>query len=68
MPLVGASFLRMVTSPNIFKPPAHIDEAIAFTDALLEQPGVFEHLGTLDTDFKKLLQRTQVTVLVAPAR
>lgn len=106
MPMVMASFLRLVTSPKIFKRPAHIDDAIAFMDALLEQPGVHmatlgpewptlrqlcldktltandlpdawlaaatlqlgEHLVTFDSDFKKLLPRSQVTVLVATAR
>ena len=45
MPMVVASFLRLVTSPKIFKLPAGIDEAIRFVDALLEQPGV--HMASL---------------------
>jgi toxin-antitoxin system PIN domain toxin len=103
MPIVVASFLRLVTSPKIFRTPAGIDDAIAFVDALLSQPGVSmaslgpewpslrqlcldkqlagnhlpdawlaaatlrlgEHLVTFDTDFRKLLPRSQVTVLVA---
>jgi hypothetical protein len=106
MPMVIASFLRLMTSPKIFKTPASIDSAVAFVDALLEQPGVHmatlgpewptlrrlcvdkqltgndlpdawlasatvqlgEHLVTFDTDFKKLLARSQVTVLAAAAR
>ena len=105
MPMVVASFLRLVTSPRIFKQPASIDEAIQFVDALLEQPGVHmaslglewpilrqlcvdkqltgndlpdawlaavtlqlgEHLVSFDSGFKKLLPRSQVTVLVAKA-
>ena len=105
MPMVVASFLRLVTSPRIFKLPANIDEAIRFVDALLEEPGVYmanlglewptlrqlcldkqltgndlpdawlaaatlqlgEHLVTFDSDFKKLLPRSQVTVLVVMA-
>lgn len=105
MPMVVASFLRLVTSPKIFKVPARIDDAIQFVDALLEQPGVHmaslgpewlalrqlcldkqltgndlpdawlaaatlqlgEHLGTFDTDFRKLLPRSKLTVLVAAA-
>ena len=101
MPLVVASFLRLVTSPKIFKAPADIDDAISFVDALLAQPGVSmatsgpewpilrqlcmdknltgnhlpdawlaaatlhlgEHLVTFDTDFRRLLPRSQVTVL-----
>ena len=105
MPMVVASFLRLVTSPKIFKAPASIDEAIQFVDALLEQPGVHaaglgaewpalrqlcldkqltgndlpgawlaaatqqlgEHLVTFDTDFRKLLPRSKLTVLVGTA-
>ena len=105
MPMVAASFLRLVTSPKIFKVPARIDAAIQFVDALLEQPRVHmaslgpewptlrqlcldknltgndlpdawlaaatlqlgEHLVTFDSDFKKLLPRSQVTVLVGTA-
>jgi len=101
MPMVVASFLRLVTSPKIFKSPAAIDDAIAFVDALLAQPGVQlaglgpewpalrllclekqltgnalpdawltaatlqlgEHLVTFDTDFRKLLPRSRLTVL-----
>lgn len=103
MPLVVASFLRLVTSPKIFKAPADIDGAISFVDALLAQPGVSmatlgsewprlrqmcmdkkltgnhlpdawlaaatlhlgEHLVTFDADFRRLLPRSQVTVLAA---
>jgi toxin-antitoxin system PIN domain toxin len=103
MPLVVASFLRLVTSPNIFNSPADIDDAISFVDALLAQPGVSmatlgaewpvlrqlcldkkltgnhlpdawlaaatlhlgEHLVTFDADFRRLLPRSQVTVLAA---
>ena len=103
MPMVVASFLRLVTSPRIFKLPTPIDDAIGFIDALLEHPGVRlaalgaewpklrmlclsqqlggndlpdvwlaaatlqagEHLATFDTDVKKLLPRSQLTVLVA---
>lgn len=106
MPMVVASFLRLVTSPKIFKAPAGIDDAISFVDALLAQPGVQieilgpewptlrrlcldkqrtgndvpdawlaaatlqlgEHLVTFDADFRKLLPRSQVTVLVATTR
>jgi uncharacterized protein len=105
MPMVVASCLRLLTSPKIFKLPSGIDDAIAFIDAVLDQPGVQlaglgpewsalrqlcldkqlsgnqlpdawlaaatlqagEHLVTFDTDFKKLLPRTQLTVLSATA-
>lgn len=101
MPMVVASFLRLVTHPKIFVEPTPIKEAVAFVDALLAVPGVEmpalgsewplmrdlciektlaandipdawlaasvnqlgEHLVTFDGDFKRLLRRTQVTVL-----
>lgn len=52
MPMVVASFLRLVTSPKIFKLPAGIDEAIRFVDALLEQPGV--HMASLGSEWPTL--------------
>lgn len=105
MPMVVASFLRIVTSPRIFNSPASIGDALGFVDALLEQPGVHmstlgpewpllrrlcldkqltgndlpdawlasatlhlgEHLVTFDADFKRLLARSQLTVLAAVA-
>lgn len=54
MPMVVASFLRLLTSPKIFKSPARIDDAIGFVDALLEQPGV--HLATLGPEWPTLRQ------------
>lgn len=103
MPMVVASFIRLVTNPKIFVRPTPVEDAVGFVDALLSVPGVEmpslgiewpmlrqlcirkklaandipdawlaaaviqfgEHLVTFDTDFKKLLSRTQVTVLVA---
>lgn len=102
MPMVVASFLRMVTNAKIFVHPTPVEDAVGFVDALLSVPGVEmpelgvewpmlrqlcitkklaandipdawlaaavvqlgEHLVTFDADFKKLLGRTQVTVLV----
>ena len=101
MPMVVASFLRLVTNSKIFVRPTPVEDAVGFLDALLAVPGVEipplgtewpmlrqlcvekklaandipeawpavavvqlgEHLVTFDTDFKKLLRRTQVTVL-----
>ena len=103
MPMVVASFLRLVTNSKIFVQPTPVEDAIKFLDALLAVPGVEipalgtewpmlrklcieknlsandipdawlaaaviqlgEHLVTFNTDFKKLLSRSQVTVLVA---
>ena len=101
MPMVVASFLRLVTNAKIFVHPTPAEDAVGFVDALLSVPGVEmpelgvewpmlrqlcitkklaandipdawlaaaivqlgEHLVTFDSDFKKLLGRTQVTVL-----
>ena len=38
MPMVLASFLRLVTSPRIFQTPTPIADAVAFIDALLAAP------------------------------
>lgn len=103
MPMVAASFLRLVTNRKIFAKPTPVEHAVAFLDALLAVPGVEmpslgaewstlrelcvekklsandipdawlaaavirlgEHLVTFDVDFKKLLRRSQVTVLSA---
>lgn len=102
MPMVVASFLRLVTNAKIFVHPTPVKDAVEFLEALLATPGVTmpalgaewpilrqlcaekklsandipgawlaaavihlgEHLVTFDTDFKKLLKRTQLTVLV----
>jgi uncharacterized protein len=40
VPIVTASFLRLVTHPRIFVQPAPIGDALDFIDALLELPGV----------------------------
>jgi len=101
MPMVVASFLRLVTHSKIFIQPTPVEDAVRFLDALLAVPGVEvpslgaewpmlrqlcldrkltanaipdawlaaaviqlgEHLVTFDTEFKKLLRRTQVTLL-----
>lgn len=54
MPMVATSFLRLLTSPRIFKEPARIEEAMAFIDALLMQPGV--HLAGLGPEWPALRQ------------
>jgi toxin-antitoxin system PIN domain toxin len=104
MPMVLASFLRLVTSPKIFQQATPGKDAIAYIDAILASPGVHltplgpewsklrqlcldkhltgndlpdawlsaavthrgEHLVTFDRDFRKLLTRSQFTLL-APA-
>jgi uncharacterized protein len=102
MPMVLASFLRLVSSPKIFQVPTPVDDAVAFVDALLAVQGVHlallgpewprlrqlcidkqlkgndvpdawlaaatlhlgEHLVSFDRDFKKLIGRSQFTLLV----
>jgi uncharacterized protein len=104
MPMVIASYLRLVTSAKIFTKPTIIKDAVSAVDKILAEPGVVlatlgaewselrdlctakslsgndlpdawlaaatlhagEHLVTFDRDFKKLLPRSQLTVLLAP--
>ncbi len=40
MPMVVASFLRLVTNSKIFVHPTPVEEAVGFLDALLAMPGV----------------------------
>ena len=105
MPMVIASFLRLVSSPKIFRAPTPVADAVAFIDALLAAQGVHlaplgpewphlrqlciekqlkgnavpdawlaaatihlsEHLVSFDRDFRKLLGRSQLTLLEADA-
>ncbi len=52
MPMVLASFLRLVTSPKIFRLATPVEDAVAFADALLASPGV--HLATFGPEWSKL--------------
>ena len=54
MPMALASFLRLVTSPKIFRQATPIEDAVAFVDALLASPGV--HLASLAPEWPKLRQ------------
>lgn len=54
MPMVLASFLRLVTSPKIFRRPTPIEEAIGFIDALLLLPGA--QLAELGAEWKRFRQ------------
>lgn len=40
MPMVVASFLRLVTNPRIFAQPTPVPDAVGFLDALFTVPGV----------------------------
>lgn len=52
MPMVLASFLRLVTSPKIFQIATPVEDAIAFVDALLAAPDV--QLAPLGPEWAKL--------------
>ena len=54
MPMVLASFLRLVTSPKIFQLATPIEDAVTFVDALLASPGV--QLAPLGLEWLKLRQ------------
>ena len=54
MPMVVASFLRLVTSPRIFQQPTPIEDAVAFIDALMAAPGV--QLAPLGPEWPTLRQ------------
>jgi len=54
MPMVLASFLRLVTSPKVFQLATPIEDAVAFVDALLASPGV--QLASLGPEWPKLRQ------------
>lgn len=54
MPMVAASFLRLVTSPKIFHLATPIEDAVAFVDTLLASPGV--QLAPLGPEWPKLRQ------------
>jgi uncharacterized protein len=50
MPMVLASFLRLVSSPKIFQNPTPVEDALACVDALLAAQGV--HLATLGPEWR----------------
>lgn len=54
MPMVAASFLRLVTNPRIFTRPTPMETAMAFLDALLAMPGV--ELPALGSEWPMLRQ------------
>jgi toxin-antitoxin system PIN domain toxin len=54
MPMVLASLLRPVTSPNTLVQPTPITEAVAFVDAIVSAPGV--QLASLGPEWPKLRQ------------
>jgi toxin-antitoxin system PIN domain toxin len=55
MPMVPASFLRLVTSAKTFRQATQGKDAVAFIDAILAAPGV--RLASLGPEWSKLRQR-----------
>ena len=61
MPMVAASFLRLVTNPKIFVQPTPVDDAIRFVDALVAVPGVeMPSLGAEWPIFRQLCLEKQL--------
>ena len=56
MPMVLASFVRLVPSPTIFPAPTPVGHAVATIH-------LAEHLFSFDREFKKLIGRSQFTLL-----
>ncbi|MGQ0657996.1 MAG: TA system VapC family ribonuclease toxin [Chromatiales bacterium] len=57
LPMIAASFLRLVTHPKVFNHPTPIKDAVRFLDALLAAPGVeMPELGREWTAFRQLCQ------------
>lgn len=62
MPMVLASFLRLVTSAKVFRLPTPMVEAIAFVDAVLAAPGArLVHLGLEWPQFRQLCVERQLS-------
>jgi hypothetical protein len=62
MPMVLASFLRLVTSPKIFQSATPSKDAVAFIDALVALPGVqIAPLGPEWSTFRQLCLDKQLT-------
>lgn len=65
MPMVVASFLRLVTNSKIFVRPTPIEEALKFLDALFLVPGV--EIPSLGSEWPLLRQLCQEKKLTANA-
>ena len=62
MPMVLASFLRLVTSPKIFQSVTPVEDAVSFIDALLDSPGVqLAPLGPEWPSFRQLCLDKQLS-------
>jgi predicted nucleic acid-binding protein len=62
MPMVLASFLRLVSSPRIFRDPTPVLDAAAFVDALLAAPDATTPLGARDRAMLETLYATGLRV------
>lgn len=62
LPMVAASFLRLVTSPRVFHQPTPPDQAWAFLRAVLDAPGVqMPTLGPEWPAFEQLCRSASLT-------
>ena len=67
MPMVAASFLRLVTNSRIFIQPTPVEDAMAFLDALLAAPGVeMPALGTEWPILRQLCVEQKLTANAIP--
>jgi uncharacterized protein len=67
MPMVVASFLRLVTNPRIFVQPTPVDDAVRFVEALVAAPGVeMPSLGAEWPIFRQLCLENQLTANEIP--
>ena len=67
MPMVVASFLRLVTNPKIFVQPTPVDDASRFIDALVAVPGVeMPSLGAEWPIFRQLCLEKQLAANDTP--
>lgn len=67
LPMVAASFLRLVTHPKVFVHPTPVHEAVRFLDALLASPGVeMPDIGTEWPAFRKLCLDQRLTANDVP--
>ena len=67
MPMIAASFLRLVTNPKIFVRPTPVKDAICFVDSLVAVSGVeMPYLGAEWPIFRQLCMEKQLTANAIP--
>ena len=67
MPMIAASFLRLVTNPKIFVRPTPVEDAIGFVDSLVAVSGVeMPSLGAEWPIFRQLCMEKHLTANAIP--